>query len=78
MSHQEVHFISIALSFNSSSIGGSMMVRGLGTVYLSRREFETRASDCRQISIMLHKALTHRISSLSKQLDNLHLWRLLW
>ena len=55
-----------------------MMVRGLGTVYLSRRGFETRASHCRQISIMLHKNFTHRISSLSKRPGNLHLWRLLW
>jgi len=31
-----------------------------------------------QISIMLYKNLaTHRISSLSKRPDNLHLWRLL-
>ena len=78
MSHHEAPFGPIALSFDSSSIGGSMMVRGLGTVYLSRRGFETRASHCRQISIMLHKHFTHRISSRSKRLGNLHLWRLLW
>jgi hypothetical protein len=78
MSHHEASFIPIALSFNSSSIWGSMMVRGLGTVYLSCRGFETGTSHCRQISIMLHKNLTHRISSLSKRRDNLHLWRLLW
>ncbi len=78
MSHHEAPFGSIALSFDSSSIGGSMMVRGLGTVYLSRRGFETRASHCRQISIMLHNNLTHRIFSLSKRSDNVHLWRLLW
>ena len=42
------------------------------------QRLETRASHGRQISIMLYKNLaTHRISSLSKRPDNLHLWRLL-
>ena len=72
MSHHEAPLIPIALS----SIGGLMMVRRLGTVYLSRRGFETRVSHGRQISIMLHNNLTHRISSLSKRSDNVH--RLLW
>jgi hypothetical protein len=77
MRHHEASYIPISFSFNSSSIGGLMVVRGLGTVYLSRRGFETRASHCRQISIMLHNNLTHRISSLSRS-DNVHLWRLVW